>query len=72
VGGWAENWLYVRCSGGEGWPRLSIMSPFNYEVFLLYEVVERDQHDRVFGFAMVTSSDHELVEEYLAYGECGH
>lgn len=56
----------MRCPSGEGWPRPSMMSSFNFEAFPCYKVAEKDHDDRVFGIVVVTSSDRDLVEEYLA------
>jgi hypothetical protein len=41
------------------------MSSFDFEAFLWYVVAERDRDDRAFGFAAVTCSGRDLVEEYL-------
>lgn len=35
-----ENWFYVRCSRGEGWPLASTLSVFQFEAFSHYAVVE--------------------------------
>jgi hypothetical protein len=43
-----------------------MMSSFNFEAFPCYKVAEKDHDDRVFGIVVVTSSDRDLVEEYLA------
>lgn len=64
-GGWMENWFYVRCPKGEGWPWVSALSPFQFEAFPHFMVEEGNRYDRAFGRTAVTCSGWDLVEEYL-------
>jgi hypothetical protein len=68
VGGWTENWFYVRCIEGEGWPRASTLSPFQFQAFPHFAVEERDQNDYAFDFVVVACIGQDLVDEYLACG----
>lgn len=42
------------------------MSLLQFEAFPRFAVVERGHNDCAFGFATITWSDRDLVEEYLA------
>jgi hypothetical protein len=63
-----QNWFYVRCIKGKGWPRASTLSPFQFEAFPHFAVEERDQNDYSFDFAVVACIGQDLVDEYLACG----
>lgn len=58
--------FYVCCPDGEGWPKPSITSLFLFDVFPHFSVGEKDSNDRAFGFAVVTCSDRDLFDEYVA------
>lgn len=67
-GGWIENWFYVHCPEGKGWPQPRTLSLFQFEVFSHFEVAEKDHNYCAFGFTTVTYNGRDLVEEYLACG----